>query len=647
MVGGGALPAAWRRGRVAQTREDSARRLLCGRYSPENLPALLPRERWRPFPPAAERGAWEALPADVREAFVAMGQRQLGAEWPALPARLFLEYARTGNRSHYERVRGARRESLRALVAAECAEGKGRFVDEILNGLWVTCEETYWGLPAHLGLQKAGPGLPDVAEPTVDLFAAETSSLLAWTLYLHGPALDRISPLVRERIHREVDRRVLTPNLEREDFGWMGFTGRKVNNWNPWICSNWLASALLLERDERRRRASIYKILRTLDNFLDSYPDDGGCDEGPGYWSRAGGSLFDCLELLHSSTADGIDLYQVPLIGEIGRYIYRVHIHDSWFINFADASAKPGVAGDLVFRYGRRIGDDRMAAFGAWAEARRSGPAPVSDSIGRQLPALFDLAAVRSAPRAQPLLRDVWLPGIQVMAARRQAGSAEGLYLAAQGGHNGESHNHNDVGNFIVFADGRPVIIDIGVETYTAKTFSSQRYEIWTMQSAWHNLPTINGVMQAAGRQFAASEVVYRSRDDVSELALNLAHAYPPEAGVESWKRTLRLDRRKNAIELVDSYALKKPPRDLTLTLMTPWKAEQSEPGKLAFAPVNAAVLYEPGRLEPSIEEVPLKDERLRSVWGERLYRVRFHARSSPGQGDWTVRFVQGQSTAA
>ena len=105
------------------------------------------------------------------------------------------------------------------------------------------------------------------------------------------------------------------------------------------------------------------------------------------------------------------------------------------------------------------------------------------------------------------------MPGIQVMAARVEEGSAQGLYLAAQGGHNAESHNHNDVGNFLIYADGQPAIIDVGVETYSAKTFSSKRYEIWTMQSAYHNLPTIDGVMQSAGRQFAASAVEYHADD--------------------------------------------------------------------------------------------------------------------------------------
>jgi len=58
------------------------------------------------------------------------------------------------------------------------------------------------------------------------------------------------------------------------------------------------------------------------------------------------------------------------------------------------------------------------------------------------------------------------------MMARAQEGSVQGLYLAAQAGNNGKSHNHNDVGNFIVYSEGMPAIIDVGVETYTAKTFT-------------------------------------------------------------------------------------------------------------------------------------------------------------------------------
>jgi len=645
--------------------------LLAGTWTPEKLaPVLLPRDKWKPFPPASERAAWEGLPAEDRRALIQAGEARLGAAWPPLPATLFLEYQRIGNRSNYERVRYTRRDQLRDLVVAECAEGKGRFVDEIANGVWTTCEESFWGVPAHLGAQKAGTGLPDVAEPIVDLFAAETSSLLAWTDYLIGPRLDLASPLLGKRIRLEIDRRILTPCLERSDFGWMGLDGRDrpVNNWNPWINSNWLASALLLEDDGKRRLAAVHKILRSLDRFLASYHEDGGCDEGPGYWFRAGGSLFDCLELLHSASGGAIDFYRVPLVQEIGRYIYRAHISGDYFINFADAAARLRIAGDLLFRYGRRIGDSRLESLGAWAAAQPSGVPARSESMGRQLPALFNLETIRAVaqaslpvrpgsasgttqagmplPPAQPLVRDTWLPGIQVMAARRKEGSAEGLYLAAQGGHNAESHNHNDVGNFIVYADGQPAIIDVGVETYTAKTFSSRRYEIWTMQSAWHNLPTIDGVMQAAGREFQATDVAYRANDRAAEYSLDIARAYPPDAGLDSWKRTFRFDREKNEIEVADSYLLKKPARQITQTLMTPRRPTQSAPDRftlhspgLRSGPVT--ILYDARVFTTSVEEVKIDDERLKSSWGERLYRILLTAANPTQRALWSITFSQ------
>jgi hypothetical protein len=524
---------------------------------------------------------------------------------------------------------------------AECVEGKGRFIDEIANGVWLICEESFWGLPAHLGQQKAGVGLPDVAEPIVELFAGETANLLSWTAYLTGPQLAAVSKLLPERIRLETGRRILTPCLARDDFGWMGFTGQQLNNWTPWICSNWLTAALLEEFDEKRRQAAVYKALRCLDNFLDGYADDGGCDEGPGYWDRAGASLFECLDLLDRACGGtAADAFRQPLVREIGRYICRAHIYDDWYTNFADAPARVDVNGDLVYRFGQRVDDGQMMKHGAFAAFFRDAAGLPGESLGRQLPGLFNLAALRQAPREQALGRDAWLPGIQVMAARIKEGSPEGLYLAAQGGHNGESHNHNDVGNFMTYADGKPAIIDVGVETYTAKTFSAQRYEIWTMQSAFHNCPTIDGVMQSAGRQFRATDVAYHADDNAAEFRLNIASAYPKEANLERWNRTLRLLRGKNEIELVDDFSLKQAAREITLTLMTPCAVAQPSAGVLALAN-TVKVLYDPRTFTPAIEEIKLDDARLRSTWGERLFRILLRAANPKTQAVWTTRITQ------
>jgi hypothetical protein len=628
-----------------QQQQVAKRNLLTSTWPVTKLTDVLTsRGSFHPFPTVSERSAWEGLPSDIRAALVEKGEQELRTAWEVLRATLFLEYGRTGNRSHYEAARDRRRSKLQDLVIAECVEGKGRFVDEIANGVWLTCEETFWGVPAHLGMQAGGPGLPDVSEPIVDLFAAETSSLLAWTDYLVGDRLARVSPLLPERIRLEISRRILTPCLVRNGFWWMGLSGSPVNNWNPWICSNWLTSALLVETDEERRQAAVAKILRCLDAFLNGYDEDGGCDEGPGYWGRAAASLFDCLELLYAATGGQWNGYRMPLVHEMALYICRAHIYNEWYTNFGDAPARVFPDGDLIYRFGKRVGDERIKAHGAFCGFEKNEEPVLWDSIGRQLPALYNMAVLRSAARAQALFRDAWLPGIQVMTARVREGSAQGLYLAAQGGHNGQSHNHNDVGNFMVYADGVPAIIDVGVETYTAKTFSPQRYDIWTMQSAYHNCPTIDGVMQSAGREFAATEVSYEADDREAELRLNLAKAYPPGAHLAAWNRALRLDRLTNTIEVVDDYRLTQGAKVITLTLMTPCAAQIQTAGEITLPMPSGRplhVAYNGRVLHASVEEIPIEDSLLRRSWGERLYRILLRANAPPLQSKWTLRITQ------
>ena len=631
--------------------------LLASAYPKEALARLIVSSAdWHPFPKARERDAWLALPKAVRADYMGRAEEHLGAEWATPKASVFLDYVRDGNRSRYEAISFGRRGQLADLVLGECVEGKGRFLDDIVNGVWTISEETYWGVPAHVGAQKRGNGLPDVTEPTVDLFAAETGMLLAWTDYLLGSELDKVSPLVRERIACEVDRRILTPCLERDDFWWMGLSGRTVNNWDPWICSNWLTAVLLLEKNPERRTTSIEKILTCLDIFLDGYPADGGCDEGPGYWGRAGASLFDCLELLQSASGGGIDVFDRPLVQEMGRYIGRVYIAYPYFINFADAAARVNPDASLVFRYGRSIGDETLARFGAFlARKQHLGKGAIRGGfavLGRVLPALFSLDDLLRAEPGEPLERDFWLPGLQVCGARSQAGSNNGFYVAAKGGHNAESHNHNDVGNFIVFADGEPVLVDVGVEAYTSKTFSDRRYEIWTMQSAYHNLPTINGVMQKDGRTYAARDVAYREDDATATFSLDIAPAYPKEAGVETWRRTVTLERGERVV-IQDSFTLNAVKEALRLNMMSPRKPEVMGDGTVRLAgarpegplepedpdpPSDIFIRFDGSRFRAAVETIPVEDAHLRSSWGPTLYRIVLTAKETLSAGTVSVQ---------
>ncbi len=621
---------------------------LSALFPEEALTEMLPAHgAWNPFPRYDDREFWQGLPRNTIDSQLKRAEKHIGQPWPQLPATLYMEFAINGNRSKFEAPYFGRRSRLADLVVAECMEGSGRLIGEIVNGLWLIMEESSWTLPAHIGLQRVGKGLPDLSEPIVALFSAETAALIAWTVYLLEDQLNEVSPLIVPRCKKEVKERILDPGLERDDFWWMGFEGNHINNWNPWINSNWLACLLLFEDSPQRRTRAVAKIMRSLDVFINSYHVDGGCDEGPSYWGRAGASLFDCLEWLHSASDGRIDIYGNPRIRNMGRYIYRAHINERWFINFADASARGGISHELVWRYGRKIEDRLMEGFGAWAakSALEKSPAP-GGYLSRRLWSLVNLKDLAAAEGRQPFVRDAWLEGIQVMAAREEQGSADGFYVAAKGGHNNESHNHNDVGNFIVYFDGNPVLVDAGVGVYTAKTFSSTRYEIWTMQSAYHNLPMVNGAMQQPGREFAASDVSYKADDSSASLTLELAGAYPEDAGIESWRRTISLQRGRE-VTVEDKFTLARRDGELMMSLLTPCAVKLNADGVITLEGNNksgffAVKAHYDKRLSPEVETLELDDSRLNASWGDKLYRITLRAPAdSPEKDKWTLRLTR------
>ena len=586
---------------------------------------LLDIENWSPYPTFKEREKWDALPEEAKSTILKVGEEALAYDWPALTAELYIQFTRNGNRTNYQDTYFERRHKLEDLLFAELVEGKGRFMDQIINGIWAITEETSWCIPAHIGDQKNGlTSLPVFDEEVVDLFAAETGSLLTWANYLLKDELDKVTPLVSQRIEKEVQKRFLDAVMERTDFWWMGYAGNNLNNWTPWIVSNWLACLLVIEKDPVKRAAGVYKAIFITDKFLNPYPADGGCDEGPGYWGHAGGSLFDCLELLYGASAGKINIYTDPLIRNIGTYIYKAYISDAYYLNFADAPARMNPDAELIYRYGLRIKDETMQGFAGYLVQDRSFEKMYRNQFtGRRLNHIFGYEAVKAVDPVEPLILDFWLPNLKFMGTRTKEGTREGLYLAAKGGHNAESHNHNDVGNYVIFMNGKPVIIDIGVEEYTRKTFSDERYTIWTMQSGYHTLPTINGYMQKDGKEYHAEKVSYRGARGSTSFALDISGAYPEEAGVKKWLRSI-LFKRGRVIQIIEDYELNEVKGETYFSYVTPCEV-QSGNGELIFdgEDYKVALQYDSNKMVAEIEEIEVTDRKLIASWGKTLRRVK------------------------
>lgn len=596
---------------------------------------------YRPLPSIHDREAWQGLPDRVKARLLQEGGEALAYAWPTLPATRFLDYKRNGNRTRFQELHFERRKKLVKLVLAECVEHQGRFADAIVNGVWAICEESSWCLPAHLYLSRKAKddGLPDMSEPTIDLMAAETAVLMAGTYFLLRDVLDEVSLSVCKRIRHELRIRIFEPYMTRNDFWWMGLdSDRPVNNWNPWVNSGVLFSFLLVEEEPEARSGAICKILASLDRFIASYADDGGCDEGPAYWDRAAGSLFDCLDMLYAASGGRFDVYRERLIRQMGLYICKMFIDGRSYVNFADAQPLLAVDGGVLYRYGLRLNETYMMSLGKHAVAYMGERDSLS--LHRVVPMLFLADELEQTDGAPPYIRDAWMEHIQVMTARGGAGKA-GFFLAAKGGHNDEQHNHNDVGQFMVYCNGLPVLIDVGPETYSAKTFGPQRYEIWTMRSAYHNLPLINGCEQPHGRAYAAAEVEYEAGERGAKLSMSLAEAYPPEAGITEWRRSCALHRdRIPCVAVTDSFRLIAPTSGIRIHFMTRYKPVAGSGNSLFLElPDGTTIVMElnPDKeMKIGIESIELRDDRARASWGDEIYRITLFPAVPVDSAVWT-----------
>lgn len=608
--------------------------LLSGKYSLTELKnILIPLDQWKPFPSIRDREGWSAADQDMMKGYLKEAEGYLHYSWPSIPATASLLIERTGDRQTYERISFEKRHVLGTLLLAEIYENKGRFIDPIIDGVWSICEESFWGASAHLPRSREYRGLMDVSKPFVELFSAETATYLAWVDYFLGPQLDAVSPQIRKRIYYETNKRIFEP-LMTQPHGWMqaNANGRRPNNWNPWICSNWLNAALLLEKDPNRRAEMINKLLHVLDQFLNPYPADGGCDEGPGYWGAAAASLYDNIAMLNLATNNAFRYaFEQEKIKNMGRYIYRAQISETYFLDFADADPRPGMAASMIYRFGKDINDSDMMQFGAYyrkPEAGRIG----NFQFFRNFFALYMQDEFKNASKGMPLPADVWLPDLEVMIARDHKGSTAGWFLAAKGGNNDESHNHNDIGNYIVYYDGLPLIIDVGRGTYTRKTFSDQRYDIWSNCSEYHNCPTVNDANQLPGAAYKAENVSYKAQNDYAAFSLDMAAAYSKEAGLLHCNRKIRLDRGKGVT--VEDLIEQKVGSQITEHLMTCYPAEVLKAGLVAihYKDANGAVQdkfiqYDPAKMKVAVEKVALtamEDKGIIEKWGDTIYRISF-----------------------
>ena len=599
-------------------------------------PLLLPAKDFVRYRDAERSFVRSDLSEEDYAQIIEEAEEALKAEIPLLRATVYMRFLRDGDRSEYETVYFQRRRMLRALTFAEKLEGKGRYLDKIIDLLWLICEETTWVLPAHN--QRDAPDAErrvlteDVEGETrkIDLFSAETAAELANVCDMIGDRLGGEYDMVLRRVLYTIDQKILIP-FEKYLFGWEGYTKNAfLNNWNPWIISNILLITALTVTDDYRREAIVVKAVEVLEKFIDTYPLDGGCDEGPSYWSVAGASLFDCLEILYDLTGGRADVFSSELVGNMCDYFRKAFISGNYIMNFADAPAVYAAedSARLLWRMARRTGNAELGAFARYLAWRGGSVKPQPTGQNCVYRKVENYLEKVPPYEGGGIVTHAAFPGITVAVMRDEESFDRGFFFAIKGGHNGESHNHNDIGSFVLYRDGRPVIVDMGVGTYSRKTFSEERYEIKPMTSPYHSTAEIAGFAQPAGKEFRSEDAVYAP--DGTALSFEMKKAYPREAGILSYRREGRLE--KGRATVTDVLKLSGE-GDVVFHLISFEKPEEKD-GALILGSCRLA--FEPA-VRPEIEEYVFEDERFVRTWQRKsVWRINVPVRVKEG----SFRFV-------
>lgn len=612
---------------------------------------------WVPWPACSDREAWDRLVGTAKGRIVSVGEKYLDYEWKTIPATAYLEYERTGDRTAMQSLYEANRKAINALMMAELAEGEGRFVDQLANGVWLSCQMPSWVLSAHLVRQSTRRSLPDPRESIIDLASAGYAATIALSYHFFKDRFDAMDPSISYCIEASIKEKVLDPFLNKDKWKanwWMAMDwepGILVNNWNPWCNANTLLCVLLMETDRERFDEAISLSLHSADQFINYVKGDGACEEGPAYWDAAAGKLYDYLQTLYYASSGKFSIFDNRQVKDMGEYIVRSYIGDKWVVNFADASARLSLEPTLIWRYGKAVGSGMMKDFACylcgdsgkgqfvsprpviWNDSFRSLESVVS--VREMSEALDSLNRLVSDSSFESVLSGLvgnvpvctWYPETEFAYFRNRSG----WFAAAKGGFNNESHNHNDVGTFLLYIDNVPVFVDAGVGTYTKKTFSHERYSIWSMQSDWHNLPSINGTSQIFGAEFKAGDVVCDMNRRM--FSADISSAYTDAASCRRWGRSYRL--KDDSFEIEDRYELDR--RVLADTLNFLVQGEVYLPGETTsdgvlvkdgdVLVVNGKVSVRmsfPKSMNPEVVTKELADPRLTGIWGTSLRRISF-----------------------
>ncbi|UOQ85057.1 heparinase II/III family protein [Gracilibacillus salinarum] len=460
--------------------------------------------------------------------------------------RTYREFMTTGEREAYEKQYFYRRKRATTfgLMLYEFPDDK-HVASLLENEIWQICNEFTWCLPAHMDQNREEQNYQKYQQMkhlayTVDLFAAETAFMLAEMITMFKGKLD---PFIEEKVAIEVDRRVFTP-FKQETFHWE----RATHNWAS-VCGGSIgAAAIYLIENKEERRTILTRVNQTMNSYLSGFYQDGGCTEGYLYWQYGFGFFCYYADLLKK--AEQINLFLDPKVKQIALFQEKIFLSGNHIVNFSDAPAQ--AAPQIGFTHYLHqqflevhLPDEDLAQTN------------IVDHCGRWAPAIRELqwydASLKGSDWPE---QNYYLKESAIFLSRNKKSC-----FAVKAGHNQEPHNHNDVGQLILYGKNQLFLRDLGAGQYNKDYFNHNRYQFICNSAEGHSVPVIDGIYQQEGEEYRGEFLKVEQADATDRVLIELSQAYPNDMRLLrelNWMHT-----EQSELQFIDTYQFTDSPESL------------------------------------------------------------------------------------
>ena len=305
-----------------------------------------------------------------------------------------------------------------------------------------------------------------------------------------GIGYDWIHPALSEAdratIRTAIVEKGLKPGLAvyAADKGWH----KRTNNWNQ-VCNGGLTVGALAVADEEPEiaRQIIRHARASIPLAMADFAPDGGCVEGPGYWSHATRYMIYYGAALRTALGSDFGFFDSPGFANTG--MFRIHSIGPLGRTFNYADAGDGAGGAAQMFYLARAFDRPVYATHERMMMENRGDIDPFHLLWFNADGTKE--EVEKLPTAEKF------DGVEVALMRSAWGDPQAAFVGFKGGDNAASHANLDLGTFVYDVDGVRWALDLGPDDYNLPAyFGKLRWTYYRMRTEGQNTLTLDGQNQ-------------------------------------------------------------------------------------------------------------------------------------------------------